>query len=65
MKKEIFPVGENGEPILDERAEKKLQLKNEVMTLFRSHNLAAGDALHVLELCSSEIKGIALDFVLR
>ena len=65
MNKTIFPIGENNKPKLDERAEKKLQLKSEVMTLFRSHNLTAGDALHVLELCSSEIKGEASNFVLR
>lgn len=65
MNNTVFPVGADGKPKLDERAEKKLQLENEVMTLFRSHNLTAGDALHVLDLCSSEIKGEALNFVLR
>lgn len=65
MNETVFSVGANGKPNLDGRAEKKLQLKNEVMTLFKSHNLTAGDALHVLDLCSSEIKGEALNFVLR
>ena len=46
-------------------AEKKLELKKEVMTLIRSHNLTTGDALHILELCSSEIRGEALNSILR
>ena len=65
MNETVFSVGANGRSKLDGRAEKKLQIQNEVMTLFKSHNLTAGEALHVLDLCSSEIKGEALNFVLR
>ena len=65
MNNTVFPIGEDGEPLLDERAKKKLELKKEVMTLIRSHNLTMSDALHILELCSSEIRGEALNSILR
>ena len=65
MNNTVFPVGTDGRPALSKEAEKKLELEKEVMTLFKSHNLTAGDALHVLDLCSSEIKREALNFVLR